>query len=212
MGEGGGGGGGRRGGGGKSSHWQLWGPGGHTMSRGDMESPVPPLQPSHLLCSDGQAGRHHEAWGLVAGPANKTNRPPPRTREKPSVNTRFWKVAESQHWSFMWLSEAPPALAAETPIHAHGSLWSHHNGKGKSVLFALQKLLCCSVTASPEASRHSPGTGTKLPQTVLLDPFPQPFRCKNSPGTTCIGPPGLLISARPRLQEAVATSLPERLP
>lgn len=116
---------------GKSSHWQLGGPGGHTMSHGDMESPGPPVQPSHLLCSDGQAGRHHEAWGLVAGPANKTNGPLPRTREKPCVNTRFWKVAESRHWSFMWLSEAPPAFAAETPIHAHGSLWSHHPWKRK---------------------------------------------------------------------------------
>ena len=38
----------------------------------------------------------------------------PHTREKPSVNPRFWNVAESHPGGFTWLSEAPPALATET--------------------------------------------------------------------------------------------------
>lgn len=141
----------------------LWGHG----------NPRSPLQSSHLLCSDEQAGRKApRSLGTGSWTSKQNQQATSPTQGRSPQSTRFWKVAKSHHWGFTWLNEAPPALAPEIPINAHGSLWSHRLGKeGKSALSALQRLLCCSVTASPGASARSPRTGTQDPSPAVKTPL-----------------------------------------
>ena len=170
------------------------------MGHGNPRSPSP-VQPSALLRPGRQAGRHHEAWGLTAGPANKTQQaaclPTPREGRSHQSTPTFGKwpslVTRASPGS---MKEAPPGAATETPPMPTGLCGAASCGKeGKSVLLVLQKLLRRSVTASLGASARSPRTGTKLPRQLSKILF-RILVCKNSPRTTCSGPQCLLGSAQ----------------
>lgn len=87
--------------GGEGGHKMFWGHG----------NPRCPLQSSHLLCSDEQAGRKApRSLGTGSWTSKQNQQATSPTRGRSPQSTRFWKVAKSHHWGFTWLKEAPPAL------------------------------------------------------------------------------------------------------
>lgn len=107
---------------------------------GTWEPPVPLSSPA--ICT-ALKGRQAPRLGLAAGGISKHNQQAgsPTQGRSPRSTLNFWKVAKSHHWGLTWLSEAPRALAAETPVNAHGSLWRHCLRKGRKIC-----LLCLAET------------------------------------------------------------------
>lgn len=103
------------------------------------------------------------------GSANTTNRPAP-----PHRGEALGQLSTSGKWPSLITGASPGSAKPLAPLQLRPlSMPMGHYGdtacgkEGKSAFFALQKLLCGSVTASSGAPAHSPRTGTELPRQLF---------------------------------------------